>query len=680
MIPTHHPLSKRLFALLMLTALLIAPVSAIGDTSSEYYVMAHSNLYKEAFPVHLYCVNGTELYIDAVTLAGISGYSQLNEREFALGQRTISPSQWRKLGKTWCFPMETTLDAFGVRVWEKNGELYFLSGRDILQPLFEAMDELWLYQSLVDPDNPANFTGTVLSYVTELLVSLNFKPVQERYRNAMYQLIQEDLNEVTFATLQTQREEKIDKTLQSSLSFLELFMDESELNSFFAGSELMYMKDYLRGMEITEKTLGMPLSEYYRRLEEITLFFNTNVHAMCALEYIDTATPNNDVEKEIVKAAQEILYSAKMNTEGWGIEIIGKLTKEHISALFNATASNLLHEIMLGKSKALSSTLNLLLSRFTAVGSMNGLKDAYALAELQSFFQSQAIDAQRNKNWLKMKYMVLMYYRCFHASCTALYDVDMKDIEPNWKEQLIALQDKCTDQFFTVACVSDSELKAFMVCSDPIEPSFLSPCYGPEADYRQLTPTGSASVNAVQQGACKAWEEACIQYGQVPLSPFNGKLYMEPENGAAFPVLTTTRGKHILTILVQQDGTLFQIFYQIDDNGSYKQIFSDPTLTLGQRERLYLFAKTGTGLISQACFDPDITAYDASAQRIEKTYFPGDPYADSISAMGAAARQAFQVQYGDPEWTVLVDANYGMFELEIWDPENTQSIFGMNIP
>lgn len=670
----------RLLSGLMALCTVLSILPAHACAASEFYVMAHSNLYQDAFPVHLYSKDGA-LYIDAYTLAGISGYTQTAEGNFTLAGHTVIPSRSSKISNTRCYPLELTLDQMGVRVWEKEGELYFLSGRDALQPLFEATDASILLEPIVNPDNSLIFCGTVLAWMMDTMVTWDIKPMLEEYRSAMYKLVQEDVNETTFSSLQQEWETSGQLTLSGTLWFLETFMDQDMLNELYAGSELMGIKGYLDGINLTEKALGMSLADYFRRLEEITLFFDTNVYALQAMEYVAAIEPEDSNEEQIVRTAQDILIAASKKTDGWGLEIIGQLSREHLLSLLNATASDLIGEVLLGKKRLSPEAWDFISSNLPPLQNMSGLKEAYTFSELQLFFKREMIRARTSRNWKKLKYMAIMHNRCYIASCEALKTVNMED--PTWEDQMDALQEKSMEQIARLGSIPTSVFAPFMVCNSSILPKLLVPCNGPEADYNTLAayrPKEDGIPSVVQQCALQLWQTLCSHYGQVHFGRYGGKLYLDPGNGAALPLLIESDNAYYLTLLVQQDTTLNQLIYRFDENGTYEKVHSQPVLSLGGRDRLYLYSQSDTGLLSKADIDINIFAYAAASGQVEQYCYIGDSNADSISAMGLAARSAFQMDHGNPQWAVMVDANYGQFLFEIDHVSAIESIFHIDIP
>ena len=667
----------------------IIPHCFAMELSTDYFVTAHSNLYQDAFPVHLYEVNGKDLYIDGDTLAGLSGYTREGEDSFSLGSRTIRPPRSKKISGTRCFPLDKTLEYFGVRVWEKNGDLNFMSGRDALMPLFTAMGETQRFRSLLDPDDTMNTLGVALSYAKDFMLSWNFRSFAERYRNAIYKLIQEDMDETTFSSLAGKWEKGINKPVSTTFSFLESFMDENEIDTFYAGSELGALKEYMDGIKLEEKVLGMKISEYMRRLEEIALYFDTNIYALRAMAYVADAEPYNDGDKDIIKTAREINRSMAMQAEGWGMRLIGQLAREHVTALFYSTTANLLKEMMLGKKNLAVTVLKLVLDHIPAISFMSSLEEAYTFAEIQQFFESEMISAEVDQDWLKYKYMAIMYFRCFHASCEALRDADMEDAVPNWEEQVDAFQEACMDQIAALAGVPDSALEPFLACGDPVRAANLRFREGPEPDYSQLAPfrsdasetAGNQYPDAVLNGAREAWETVCDRYGRVAIANYGGELYLDEGDGAALPLLSAAGEDYYLDILFQQGDTLAQMIFRMDESGTYQQVFYDVTLTLDQRQALFLYTCSGTALISAASLEDDAAAFAAAVPHtVEKRFFQGNESADSIADMGAVPWEAVQALYGDPEWTVRVDANYGLFHIEIRDPGLIQDAFGIVIP
>ena len=655
-------------------------------SASEFFVTAHSNLYSDAFPVHLYERNG-EIYMDAVTVAGISGWTATGDRAFSLGSRTVNPSRSAVIGGTRCFPMEKTLDQLDVRVWERDGELFFLSGRDTLLPLFEAMGRMQRFRSLLDPDDTMNLLGAALSYARDLLMTWNLRPVLERYRNAMYTLIREDLDETTFSTLAAQWEKGVNKPVSTVFSFLESFMDEEEIEAFCAGSDLMYLKEYMDGVGLEEKVLGMKLSEYLQRLEEIALYFDTSALALRAVEYAAYEEPSDSTGREIVKAAKEILRSVNFRDEGWDERLIGQLAREHVTALFNAAASGLMKETMLGKNKLAAKALGAVLDRIPAIRFMSGLEEAYTFAEVQQFFESGMFSAEVDQSWVRYKYMAIMYLRCFYASCEALRGADMKDVMPDWQDQLTAFQEACVAQTALLAAVPDSALEPFLMCSEPVRMGSLRRIDGPEPDYSLLPPwqteeaAGEAAwPDGVLRGAKEAWETACAHYGRVSVAVYGGETYLDEGDGAALPVLSEAGGACYLTVLLQRGETLAQMVFGIREDGSFRQVYYDATLTLGGREALFLYQRSGSALISAAVLDDDAASFAAAGETVEKRLFRGNENAGSIAEIGAASWDAVRELYGDPEWTVRVDADGGLFRLEIRDAQGIRDRFGIEVP
>ena len=191
----------------------------------------------------------------------------------------------------------------------------------------------------------------------------------------------------------------------------------------------------------------------------------------------------------------------------------------------------------------------------------------------------------------------------------------------------------------------------------------------------------AAWPEAVQREAKNVWETVCAKYGRVSIETYNGEWFIGEGSGAALPLLCRADGDYFLVILVQQEDTLIQIIYRIDEDGSSQQVFMDQVLTLDRRQAFFFWKQSGSALISAVSLEDDMAAYAAAVPHtVEKRMFQGNEDAESIAEMGIVPWEAFAVLYGDPEWDVRVDANYGLFHLQIRDPRDIQEIFGVEIP
>ncbi len=673
-------------ALFLCLLLLPAPSVSRAGAGTVFFVRAHSNLYRDPFPVRLYETDGA-LYIDAVTLSGISGFARVGEKDFSLGGLTCSPLSASRICGTWCYPLERTLDRFCVRVWEKDGELYFFSGRDALTLLFEAESEAWRYRSLLDPDDAANTLGAALSYVKDVLMTWDLRPVMTRYRSAMIALVREDVDERTFSSLEKQWEDGVNKPVSTAFSFLGSFMDEEKIADLCAGSSLTELKDYMEGIGIVENVLGMKLSEYLGRLEEIALYFDTSLYALRAAAYLSQAEPIGSAEGEIVKAAKEITRSAEMNVSGWDERLIGQLAREHVEALFHTAASNLMKEVMLGKKSLASFAARLITDRLPVFKTMTALEEAYTFAEIQKFAEREMYIAGSDRDWVRYKYLEIMYLRCFDASCRALRGADMGGAVPDWEGQIDAHRKACAERTAALAGIPDSALTPFLQDNAPIPPSSLGHAEGPEADFALLAPrgeeNGAPEVSGAERGAAvDVWNEACARLGRAQLSVYGGDTYVDAGDGAVLPLLSWAGEDRYLTVLAQQGGTLVQIVYLIGGDGTWQELLSDPVLTLGRREALFLCAFSGSDLITEASLDGGDVSVIAAAppHTAEKRTYRGDEDADSIAGMSAGPYETVRGLYGEAEWTVRADAGGGLFRLEIRDGDGIRDVFGPVIP
>ena len=196
--------------------------------------------------------------------------------------------------------------------------------------------------------------------------------------------------------------------------------------------------------------------------------------------------------------------------------------------------------------------------------------------------------------------------------------------------------------------------------------------------------SGASAVEwppAVREEAKAVWESVCGRYGRAQLVSYNGELYIDEGSGAVLPLLCMADGDYFLVILVQQEDTLIQIIFRIDENGGSQQVFMDQVLTLDRRQALFFYERSGSALISAVSLEDDMAAYAAAVPHtVEKRMFQGNEDAESIADMGVVPWEAFALLYGDPEWDVRVDANYGLFHLEIRDPRSVREIFGVEIP
>ena len=185
----------------------------------------------------------------------------------------------------------------------------------------------------------------------------------------------------------------------------------------------------------------------------------------------------------------------------------------------------------------------------------------------------------------------------------------------------------------------------------------------------------------IQEGAIQAWTAVCNEFGEATVVEYGGELYLDEGDGAALPLLCYAEETYFLVVVVQQGEILTLIVYRIDGDGQYKQVFVDPVLTLGDRAALFLYAHSGSALITEASVEDDISVIAAAVPNtVEKRSFQGDETADSIAGMGVVPWEAFQALYGDPEWTIRIDANYGLFHLQIKDTQTMQSLFDIQIP
>ena len=191
-----------------------------------------------------------------------------------------------------------------------------------------------------------------------------------------------------------------------------------------------------------------------------------------------------------------------------------------------------------------------------------------------------------------------------------------------------------------------------------------------------------AAYDAVPHGAKQAWEDACGQYGKASLVNYDGEVYLDEGSGAVLPVLCHADGNDFLVVLVQRDETLAQVIFRIDGDGTYKQVLYDDTLTLGNRASLFLYAQSGSSLIASASLEDDLAAFAALAPRtVEKRQIQGDETAESIADMGEVPWEAFEALYGSPEWSLRVDANYGLFHLQVTDGQrDALALFGVEVP
>ena len=141
------------------------------------------------------------------------------------------------------------------------------------------------------------------------------------------------------------------------------------------------------------------------------------------------------------------------------------------------------------------------------------------------------------------------------------------------------------------------------------------------------------------------------------------------------PVLSIADGSYFLTVLVQQDDILCQVILRMDESGTFRLVLVDRTLILGDRASLFLYSNSGNALISEACLEVDVAAFAAAGpDSAEKRVFPGDPYAESMADMGFPSLEEFEAAYGNPEWSVRVDANGGLFQVTVREPESVETL------
>ena len=642
---------------------------AAAESASDYYVTAHSSLYQDAFPVHLYEKGDGQLYIDAVTLAGISGYTQTGDNKFTLGSRKISAPRTSKINGVTCFPLEKTLDYFNVRVWEKDGELYFLAGQEALSPIFEAIEGFRRFSVPVDPDDFINTLGVALNEVKNLLLTWNIKPLLDRYREAVYKVVREDMNETLPSALRKKWEDKI-KPVASAYDFLGGFKTKEEIMEICSGSDLQDLAEYLDAKKMGEKALGMKLSDYLRRLEELTLFFDTNCLAMKAMQYVAESEPEDAMERDIVRTAKEILDAVTVSPEEWNKRLLKEMGEEQLVGILTSTTGSKIKELLYGKKNPVIVLTKLVTDNLPVFKSMSKVEEAYTFAEIQEYFCTLMITAEVDHDWIMCKYMAFIYDRCYYDACEVL-----KDAVPDWNNMLKPQQEECLDQMAQLAAIPDSALAPFMAKNDPVSPRSLQRCDGPEPDYGLLIPWASGNFirwpDAVRQSAKRAWEDICAEYGEGTLAEYG----IDEGDGAVLPVLSIADGSYFLTVLVQQDDILCQVILRMDESGTFRLVLVDRTLILGDRASLFLYSNSGNALISEACLEVDVAAFAAAGpDSAEKRVFPGDPYAGSMADMGFPALEAFEAAYGNPEWTVRVDANGGLFQVTVREPESVETL------
>ena len=217
----------------------------------------------------------------------------------------------------------------------------------------------------------------------------------------MYKLIQEDLNETTFSSLQKTLEKKVNKPISTTLSFLEACFEgyPEDLLTFYADSDLGKLKETMDGSKLVEKTLGMKLSDYLRRIEELSLFFDTNVYSLRAMEFLAEEEPKDFAESQIIGAAREIAHTSSLTSGEMEWQMIRGLAEGHAEALVESTASGLIQEALTGKKSLDLMVWQFALSQIPEVKLMSSVEEAYTMAELQQFFPCSNTRAE-NISWL----------------------------------------------------------------------------------------------------------------------------------------------------------------------------------------------------------------------------------------------------------------------------------------
>ena len=644
---------KRFTSLFLCVMVLLSAlaVPARANGAQQIDILCYVAGRESAIPCTM-VIQGNQVYIDARTAASFSGweldFSGPGAASFSSGGRHISHvgSSITAFGETW-FPIESLMDSLDTRVVASVGCLLFNPSNAAVQELEEVLTNYEQMNIAVDPDDLLMATGLWMAKVYNIAANFRLTDLighryeKENYRTALYALLRRssDRYETTISSLCAESERGIVSPISGFFETMGAMLPEDVLESFYAGSELKNMKDFVDGYESISGALTMSPSQLYSLMEEAAFYNGAFEAGAVGLKYLLETDPEDKTERRLLETAEQVLGVYRQNTpdqlRGIVLETALTISSNHLN---NAAKKSLLGPC----GTLLVSGVNTAMQTLPGVSAMDELEMCAVYFQLQSLAERQIRKAQSTNDYVRLKYAAILYYRCAYLAAAELVRMDDDAFSHSAKDLMLKIE----EMEVRLLALSDSQLSVGLTPNEPISARIL---IGPLKDYAAF------------------YQNLVDHYGELTVRDYFGTEYIEEGSGVIAPILTSADGYFVLTVFRQEGSDLIQSTY-LDTTGEadFVHIEDRVIMTAGMgRTYCYAFGEGAGPLLSCVMLDTNVTAYSLNTEGwyIEETYYRGNPNENSIAAITGDAFDQMYDQFGAFPEAFSIDGSDGLFRI-----------------
>jgi len=653
---------KRFFCLLLCLLIFLGTLSASVHAEEEGQL--HSVLcYTPSTPRGLLCtvlLSGGYIYMTAHTASIICEYDVLESvpgsATFTSGNRTVTHTgtSVSNSGYIW-YRMESLMASLNTKVTASAGYLLFNPANTALNELDSVMQNYRQMTVAVDPNDPYVSLGLDLAKAYEIASNFNISALighkyeRDMYRTAFYALLRRssDTYDTTISGLCAQAEDEIINPLSTFYKQMGTMFSEEILDSFYSGSELETMKEFIDAYRAYSDVLTMSPAELYSRMEEAAFYNGAFDAGAVGLSYLLGHSPTDDKEELILEVMRPILGSYQQNTSDQIKSVIFD-TALDIGA---AHVDGLIRDALLGKAgSALLTGMDLLMQQLPGVSAMDELAMGAIFYHIQELARQQIELAYETGDYIRLKYAGIIYYRCAYLAAAEIAAMDDASLKTSAEGLMVRLN----ELEVRLLAISDHLLQQQSCVNSEIPARALT---GPQEEYVAF------------------YESLLSQYGALNERDYFGTVYIEDGSGIITMWLSTAGGKTLFVVLRQEGSQLIQMVYQdMTGNADFALIDERVVLTSGSSGSIYQGFNRAGPLLSCVSYGTSLTAYICTGISIEEIQYFGNPSADSISAMRQDARNQMTSSFGNHEAGFEIDGSDGLFKIS-HSPEALRSIF-----
>lgn len=641
---------KRLFSLLLCLALLLGSWSmpARADDAELFFVECICARYPEGASFEM-LTRGNRIYIDVSTAGGLLGlnadHPHPGKVTFFSGDRklTYEGGYISAFGEVW-YPLEALMNTLNTRVVASELKLYFNNTNPAFEALDAAMEDYKQIKVTFDPDEAMNKVGLGLAKFYDIVSNFSLSKLfghryeKEMYRTAVYALLRRsaETDENTFSDLFYYAEDEIVSPLSEFYSGMDEMFGETIMAAFYAGTELEEIRKIINLYNAGKNTFGVTPGDYIARMEELSFFTGACESGVKGMEYLLECKPKNEEEEVLMDVMKQIMGTYRGN----GADEIRTVLFEPLFEYGMAFTDEAYEKFMLGAGgSVILKGVDSMMQRLPGMKAMDHLEMSAVYYHIQQFAARQIQKAYQDKDYLRLKYAGILYYRCAY-----LFGREMEQMSDSLEDPARDFQDKASEREARLAAVSDSMLLQAGCVNEPI---YINALRGDIQLYRNF------------------YENLCQTYGVLNIKDYFGTEYIEEGSGVIAPWMHRVGENIVLTVLRQEGSELIQmVFLDQGTTGSLTLIDERVVLTCGSSGSVYYGFEDESGpLLSCVSFDTDLTSFSCAGTSLETAFHPSDPHADSMSAMRKSAWNQLYRQFGEYEPSFHVDGSDGLFTI-----------------